>query len=200
MWLWSMPDPAKIGELTILPFGDLPAEDIRIGNVRIRPWNVPVGKAKGPLDEAIFPFVDQYGQYVHREWPGKIDADADLIAARRAEDADFKEHPGPADWDSYGGWAKGRAEGDGAFPHREGRGRWWLVDPEGRLFWSHGMTDVGTTWGTSVKNREHCYASLRERPRRAGWWNSMDAVIKKKYGATGAGISIGACPPLRTGA
>ena len=122
MWLWSMPDPAKIHELTFLPVGDVPAEDIEISNVRVRPWNVPIGKAPSPLDDAIFPFVDQYGQYMHRQWPGKIHTDADLIAAREAEDADFKEHPGPADGGHVRRLGQGAdVEGDGAFPYREGR-------------------------------------------------------------------------------
>jgi hypothetical protein len=93
------------------PGGDLPADDIEIGNLRVKPWNAPLGKATGPLDDSIFPFVDQYGQYMHREWPGKIHGDADLITARQAEDADLKDHPGPADWDAYGGWAKGPVGG-----------------------------------------------------------------------------------------
>ena len=85
LWCWSMPDPAKIEELTFRPGGDLRADDIEIGNLRTRPWNTPLGKAAGPLDDSIFPFVDPYGQYVHREWPGKIHADADLMAARQGE-------------------------------------------------------------------------------------------------------------------
>jgi hypothetical protein len=182
MWLWSMPDPAKIGELTFLPGGDLPAEDIEIGNLRVRPWNAPLGKAAGPLDDAVFPFVDRYGQYMHREWPGKIHADADLIAARQAEDADIKDHPGPADWDSYGGWAKGPAsKATGHFRTEKVDGRWWLVDPDGHLFFSHGMTCVGTTSTTSVKNREHFFAALPREAASAGWWNSMDDIIKAKY-------------------
>ena len=47
LWCWSMPDPTKISELTFLPAGDLPAEDMEIGNLRVRPWNMPIGKAAG---------------------------------------------------------------------------------------------------------------------------------------------------------
>ncbi len=182
LWCWSMPDPARINELTFLPYGDLQAEDIEIGNLRVRPWNVPMGKAAGPLDDSIFPFVDQYGQFIHREWPGKIHADADLIAARQTEEADLKSHPGQDEWDAYGGWAKGPVlKATGHFRTEKAGGKWWLVDPDGHLFWSHGITCVGMTVTTSVKNREHFYATLPQGASGAGRWNSMDDIIKKKY-------------------
>lgn len=182
LWCWSMPDPAKISELTFLPAGDLPAEDIEISNLRVRPWNVAIGKAAGPLDDSIFPFVDQYGQYIHREWPGKIHADTDLIAARQTEDVDLQAHPGPADWDDYGGWAKGPTlKATGHFRTEKIDGRWWLVDPDGHLFWSHGITCVGMSVTTSVKNREHFYAALPPDAVSSGYWNNLDGILQKKY-------------------
>ena len=182
LWCWSIPDPTKISELTFLPAGDLPADDIEIGNLRVRPWNLPIGKAAGPLDDSIFPFVDQYGQFIHHEWPGKIHADADLIAARQAEDADLKSHPGPAEWDAYGGWAKGPAlKATGYFRTEKVDGRWWLVDPDGHLFWSHGITCVGMTPTTSVKGRQHFFAALPQEAIKSGYWYSMGDIIKKKY-------------------
>ena len=182
LWYWSMPDPAKISELTLLPVGDLPAEDIEIAKVRVRPWNVPIGKAAGPLDDSIFPFVDQYGQYIHREWPGKIHGDADLIAARQAEDGDLKANSGPAEWDAYGGWAQGPAlKATGHFRTEKVDGKWWLVDPDGHLFWSHGITCVGMAMTSSVHNREHFFASLPREAATSGYWNSLDDIIKKKY-------------------
>ena len=135
-----------------------------------------------PLDDSIFPFVDPYGQFIHSEWPGKIHADADLITVRQVEDADLKAHPGPAEWDAYGGWAKGPTlKATGHFRTEKVDGRWWLVDPDGHLFWSHGITCVGMTVTTSVKNREHFYAALPQEAARAGYWSSLDDIIKKKY-------------------
>ena len=182
LWCWSMPDPAKISELTFLPAGDLPADDLEVGNLRVRPWNLPLGKVPGPLDDSIFPFVDQFGQSMHREWPGKVHADADLIAARQVEEADLRNHPGPAEWDAYGGWAKGPAlKATGHFRTEKVDGKWWLVDPDGHLFWSHGITCVGMTVTSSIKNREHFFAGLSEGATRAGWWSNMDVIIEKKY-------------------
>lgn len=182
MWLWSMPDPAKIAELDFLPAGDLGARDLELSNIRSRPWNQPLGKVPGPLDDDIFPFVDAYGQYMHRDWPGKIHSDADLLAARTAEEAELKANPGPADWDAYGGWAKGPTlKATGHFRTEQVDGRWWLVDPDGHLFWSTGLDCVGTTYGTTTKMREHFYASLPPDAARAGWWVTMDGITKTKY-------------------
>jgi len=182
LWCWNMPDPAKISELTFLPTGDLLVDDVEIGNLRVRPWNVPIGKAAGPLDDSIFPFVDQYGQYEHREWPGKVHVDADLITSRQAEDADLKKHPGPEDWDAYGGWAKGpELKATGHFRTEKVDGKWWLVDPDGHLFWSHGITCVGMTVTTSVKNREHFFAALPPEAAKSGYWSNLDDILRKKY-------------------
>ena len=57
--------------------------------------------------EHFFPFLDRYGQFVHRDWPGKIKSDADLVRAREVEAKDMAAHPGPKDWDKWGGWAAG---------------------------------------------------------------------------------------------
>jgi len=55
----------------------------------------------------FLPFVDRYGQFKHRDWPGKTKSDADLAAAKVREAEDLARHPGPSDWDRFGGWAAG---------------------------------------------------------------------------------------------
>ena len=62
------------------------------------------------LPSATFlPFVDQYGQFAHDDWPGKVHNDADLAVARDVEAAWLAENAaGPIpDVDQYGGWAGG---------------------------------------------------------------------------------------------
>ena len=40
-------------------------------------------------------------------------------------------------------------------------GKWWLVDPDGRLFWSHGIDCVRPSNGvTPITDREYLYADL----------------------------------------
>jgi hypothetical protein len=57
--------------------------------------------------EKFFPFVDVYGQFKHKDWPGKTHSDDDLKKAIETERADLAAHPGPDGWNKYGGWAKG---------------------------------------------------------------------------------------------
>jgi len=55
---------------------------------------------------------------------------------KQEEEADLKEHPEPKDRDVYGGWSAGpKLEATGYFRAEKYNGKWWLVDPEGRLFW-----------------------------------------------------------------
>lgn len=92
---------------------------------------------------AFFPFIDRYGQFKHRDWPGKIRSDADLASARKREEIDLAAHPGPSGWDRFGGWADGPDLGPSEhFRVQKVDGKWWLVDPDGHLFFSHGIVRV----------------------------------------------------------
>ena len=105
--------------------------------------------------EPFFPFIDTFGQYRHKDWPGKVKSPADLAARREQEAADLAAHPGPKGWDAYGGWAAGpRLKATGFFRTEKVGGKWWLVDPDGRLFFSHGIDCVGAPETTPIDERE----------------------------------------------
>ena len=91
----------------------------------------------------FLPCFDKYGQFKHREWPGKTHSDEELKAVAAEEEKDLAAHPGPADRDKFGGWTKGpQLKATGRFRTEKLAGKWWLVDPEGRLFWSWGPVRV----------------------------------------------------------
>jgi len=105
--------------------------------------------------EPFFPFIDTFGQYRHKDWPGKVKSQADLAARREQEAAELAAHPGPKDWDRYGGWAAGpQLKATGFFRTEKVNGKWWLVDPEGRPFFSHGIDCVRALDTTPVEERE----------------------------------------------
>ena len=112
--------------------------------------------------EKFFPMIDRYGQYVHANWPGKVKSDADLKKNREAEENELAAQPGLPDRNQYGGWTKGpKFEATGHFYSVKRNGVWWLVDPEGCLFWSHGVDCVRSSNGdTPVSHREHLFAEL----------------------------------------
>jgi len=121
----------------------------------------PLGFAAMPAAE-LFPMIDEFGQFVHRDWPGKAHSEADLATARAAEDADLAARPEPPQRDAYGGWLGGPSRtATGFFRTERIDGRWWLVDPDGRLFWSHGADCVhGHNGVTPVTDRTHWFRGL----------------------------------------
>lgn len=110
----------------------------------------------------FFPMIDPYGQFIHKQWPGKTHSDDDLKRRAEEEAADLAEQPGPEGWNQYGGWEAGpKLEATGHFRAEKHRGKWWLVDPQGRLFWSHGNDCVRASTGTTpVSDREFYFAGL----------------------------------------
>ncbi len=131
---------------------------LEIRNLRAEGW-VQV------LDTKTFlPFIDRFGQFIHADWPGKITNEADLIAGRKKEQHVLEEQTGPKNWNQYGGWTAGpQLEATGYFRVEKIKGVWWLVDPAGRLFWSHGVDCVANTSSTPVSLRENYFSWLGER-------------------------------------
>lgn len=98
--------------------------------------------------------VDRFGQYTGATWPGKVAQKQQLIERRQREVAELRAHPALPDRDRFGGWAKGpRLEGTGFFRTQKLNGKWWLVDPEGHLFFSMGMDCVTMGGITMVSGR-----------------------------------------------
>lgn len=133
----------------------------RVDDIRLE-GAAPKGTLPPEFDEAFFPMIDRFGQYKHKEWPGKIHSVEGLQAAHQRELADLATNPVPSDRNKWGGWAEGpKLEATGRFRTEKVNGRWWLVDPDGRLFWSHGVDCVGT-WSstTPITDREHYFEAL----------------------------------------
>ena len=93
------------------------------------------------------PFVDKYGQFAHADWRFKVKSDDAFAKDLAAELAHLKS--APESWDRFGGWKDGpKLRATGSFRTEKVGGKWWLVTPEGRLFFSAGldvtriMTDI----------------------------------------------------------
>ncbi len=111
--------------------------------------------------DPFFPFIDTFGQYRHKDWPGKTHSLADLAAKREAEAKELAQKPGPKDWDKYGGALTGpRLRATGFFRTEKVRGKWWLVDPEGHLFFSHGIDCVRALDTTPIEERASWFADF----------------------------------------
>ncbi len=143
--------------------------------------------------DEFFPFIDKYGQFKYAEWPGKVHSDADLQKAREAEEKDLAANPGPTDRTKFGGWAKGpKFEATGHFRVQNIDGKWWMIDPEGYLFWSNGVVRVSHSCavtplqGKNLKNRCHYFEELPGPDSEfAQFYRTHDALLKPYYTARG---------------
>jgi hypothetical protein len=132
--------------------------------------------------DSFFPFIDTFGQYRHRDWPGKTKSLEDLAASRQREAQELAHQPGPADWDQYGGWAKGpKLKATGFFRAEKVKGKWWFVDPDGRLFFSHGIDCVGTRDSTPIEERDSWFADFPGRQPEFSAFLSKAYTLKGHY-------------------
>jgi len=152
----------KIGIVDVFRSPDAKPATFRVLSIRTR------GPGRGKQTrlvegEDFFPFVDEFGQFKHGEWPGKVHSEAELRAANRQEAAEMSsaaESPIP-DVDRFGGWMKGpRFKATGYFRVEKVDGIWWYVDPDGYLFFSHGIDCVSAGRITGITKREKYFTWL----------------------------------------
>ncbi len=176
----DLPDFGKVGRIEV--WTPLPASACLQGlSILSIATAFPACRPKIIPATSFFPFCDRYGQFMHDDWPGKIHSDADFAAARDAEEAWLAAHaasPIP-DADQYGGWAGGpQLEATGFFRTEKVDGKWWLVDPEGHLFWSLGVCSVYPGLPTKVAGRE---SNFDGRTDSSDFWPVYENLARK-YG------------------
>lgn len=113
------------------------------------------GKGGALREQVPFPFIDPFGQYKHADWPGKLHDESAFAERRREEETALAAAPRLTGRDRFGGWADGpRREATGWFRTEKVDGKWWLVTPEGSLFFSVGADCVGTWKQTFIEGRD----------------------------------------------
>ncbi|MBN2712759.1 MAG: beta-galactosidase [Planctomycetes bacterium] len=136
---------------------------------------------KGPMKEGFFPFVDRYGQYAHEEWPEKIHSPEDMVKNRIEEEKELATVKRPSQWNKYGGWKNGpKLKATGYFRVEKYQGKWWFVDPEGKLFFSQGIDVLYPhTDSTSVNKHEKWFENGNDGRKSLPF---TDDNLKLKYG------------------
>jgi hypothetical protein len=113
-------------------------------------------------EDTIFtnvPLVDEFGQWIPADWPGKARTLDDLNAAWRAEESSIRESE--FNVSKYGGFLDARTRATGFFRVEKIDDRWWFVDPEGYLFFSAGVTCMRNRCDLArVQGREYIYKEL----------------------------------------
>jgi hypothetical protein len=130
----------------------------------------------------FFPFIDTFGQYRHKDWPGKVKSLADLRARQEDETRQLQAQPGPRGWDKYGGAATGpQLKATGFFRTEKVGPKWWLVDPDGHLFFSHGIDCVRAFDSTPIEERETWFADFPGRQAAFASFLSHDFALKGHF-------------------
>jgi hypothetical protein len=139
----------SIGVMMRQPIG---TQTLEIGNVRLTMAAEDTIFTQGPL-------VDEFGQWIPADWPGKAKTLDDLNAAWRTEESSIRESE--FNVSKYGGFLDARTKATGFFRVEKIDDRWWFVDPEGYLFFSAGVTCISNRCNLArVQGREYIYTAL----------------------------------------
>lgn len=158
----------------------------RIYARRGTPLKLPVWTMLTPSE--FFPFIDIYGQFKYKDWPGKIHSEPDMKTAGLKEREDLVKNPGASDRDRFGGWAAGpKFKATGHFYVKKVDGKWWMVDPDGYLFWSHGVVRVTTSCAvTPLDGRKNFFEKLpADGDDFAQFYKTRDELLYSYYVARG---------------
>ncbi|MBT7304665.1 MAG: hypothetical protein HN849_34360 [Victivallales bacterium] len=178
---WDVLDPRAVKTISVRDLdGVSVGQAVQILRVRGIGAYGAIPKAK---EKAYFPFVDKFGQFKHADWIGKVKSTEDLQGRIAKEATDLDQNPAPGNRSAYGGWAQGpKLKATGHFRTEKHKGKWWLVDPDGYLFWSHGITGVHFRASTKVGERKYYFEAI---PKTFGNQWKIDfaqANLAAKYG------------------
>ena len=116
-----------------------------------------------PLPPPAGTLIDPFGQYTRKEWPGRIQNEAELIRMLNLEAAREDAWPFPS-WTPRGGNRnKKLTEGTGFFSRFKAENRWFLTDPEGYAFFSLGCDCVTARCDARIDGLESLLAPLPSR-------------------------------------
>lgn len=139
----------SLGVSMRLPIGS-PVLEIRNVQLTMNPMDTIFGPV---------PLVDEFGQWIPDEWPGKAKTFEDLRKAW--DDEDKALLPGDFNTSQYGGFLETKVKSTGFFRVEQIDGKWWFVDPEGYLFFSTGSTGIGPRSEFSrIKGREYIFTLM----------------------------------------
>lgn len=135
--------------------GLLKDAEISVSSIRLRP--------NPELDENwLTGLVDEFGQNAKTTTALSVSSEADLKTAAETELSEIAANPGLPDRSRFGGYKDGpKLPATGYFRTAKVDGKWWLVDPEGYLFFSHGPANVRMANMTTITGRDYRDDSVR---------------------------------------
>jgi hypothetical protein len=136
------------------------------------------------LDDLVLPkgpLMDELGQSTLHDWPAKSTGPDEVTGRLKGQLATAPAQRWPDGFSRWGGWLKKRVAGSGFFRTHHDGNRWWLVDPDGCLFWSSGMDCVRVNTDAAFTGLEK---ALAWKPDEAGPYKAIFS------GPRGSGIRM----------
>lgn len=125
----------RVNGLRLLTIGNVTSKSLTVSNFRLR-------KNPDINPNWLTNLVDEFGQSTRVDSSVVVKSEAQLKQWAEEELASLSGEP----WQErsqYGGWKDGpKLEATGYFRTTKLNGQWWMVDPEGYLFFSHGPANV----------------------------------------------------------
>ena len=137
------------------------------------------------------PLVDKFGQLNGETWQGKSEDVSDLEQDGTTDYTAFNQRAVAKGLSTYGGLLDGpQLKATGKFRTEKLDDKWWLIDPDGHLFWSIGVTEAGIGSLTRIEDREEFFPKLRPQKDSDVWkqdrktlsYSFYNSNLKYKYG------------------
>lgn len=129
-------DLSSVKEIRLFTRGNMESKRLLVDNFRLR-------ENPDYNDGYRKNIVDKFGQNAKHDFPLKIHSDAELKAKADEELRHLNASKPLPDRSQFGGWKNGpKLEATGYFRTHKMNGKWWLVDPDGYLFFSNGLANV----------------------------------------------------------
>lgn len=107
--------------------------------------------------------VDKYGQNTRVDYAQKIHSDEQLVKLTKQELKSLRSSPLPGR-SRFGGWKDGpKLKSTGFFRAEKVDEKWSLVDPDGYLFFSHGLANVRMANTTTMTGYDFDHSKIKER-------------------------------------
>ncbi|QHJ13948.1 hypothetical protein FX988_04229 [Paraglaciecola mesophila] len=156
-WRKADQDYSQIKALNFFTIGILQNKSVILDDVRLR---------ANPVHDAsvMVGLIDKYGQNAKQSTPLDVHTDAQLKQKADEELAELAKSTGMPDRSRFGGYTKApKREATGFFRTEKVDGKWWMVDPDGYLFFSHGPANVRMANMTTLTGIDYDQPSIRNR-------------------------------------
>mgnify|MGYP005984874521 CR=1 FL=1 len=125
-----------ISALNFFTIGILEDKEIAVSDIRIR---------KNPEKDPTWQvnILDKFGQNAKIDTPLNVKTEQELRELANKELSQLTQSKGMENRSEYGGYTNGpKLEATGYFRTQKIDGKWWMVDPQGYVFFSHGPANV----------------------------------------------------------